>query len=85
MSETPQTVESVVVDSTTETPVEKKPRFTRRTKAIIAAGAATAAAAAAVIVKMRSGDFEDNSVGDLTVVEDYTTYETLTDLESKPE
>lgn len=83
MSETPQTVESVVVDSTTETPVEKKSRFTRRTKTLIAAGAATAAAAAAVIVKMRSSDDEMTFEPVHTEVEDLTTYETLTDLESK--
>lgn len=77
-----ETIESVVLESSTETPAPKKPRLTRRAKIAIAAGAATAVAAVAVVLQVRSGD--DETSEEQILDETYTTYETLSDLESVP-
>jgi len=58
------TLESVVVES------EKKFNFTRKHLAYAAAGLTAAAATVAIVLKVKSGDFEDLTVGDLVVVED---------------
>ena len=63
---TDTTVEGVVVES------KKKFNFTRKHLAYAAAGLTAAVAATAIVLKVKSGDFEDLTVGDLDVVESVT-------------
>lgn len=76
-----ETVTGIVIDST-ETPVKEKKfrRPSKKTLIAIGATAATLATAAVVIVKSNSKDDETDTSDEVLI--DYSTTETLTDLEN---